>query len=141
MPVVFHSLVPVSLKQRRPLKLFISYLFKKEKKKLQSLDIIFCSDDYLLEINKKHLQHNFYTDIITFDLSDSLNSGIIGELYISTDRVRDNATTLNVSFKTELLRVIFHGALHLCSYKDKKTSDIKIIRQKEDEYLNIYQKI
>ena len=141
MPVVFHSLVPVSLKQRRPLKLFISYLFKKEKKKLQSLDIIFCSDDYLLEINKKHLQHNFYTDIITFDMSDSLNSGIIGELYISTDRVRDNATTLNVSFKTELLRVIFHGALHLCSYKDKKTSDIKIIRQKEDEYLNIYQKI
>ena len=141
MPVVFHSLVPVSLKQRRPLKLFISYLFKKEKKKLQSLDIIFCSDDYLLEINKKHLQHNFYTDIITFDLSDSLNSGIIGELYISTDRVRDNATTLNVSFKTELLRVIFHGALHLCSYKDKKTNDIKIIRQKEDEYLNIYQKI
>ena len=141
MPVVFHSLVPVSLKQRRPLKLFISYLFKKEKKKLQSLDIIFCSDDYLLEINKKHLQHNFYTDIITFDMSDSLNSGIIGELYISTDRVRDNATTLNVSFKTELLRVIFHGALHLCSYKDKKTNDIKIIRQKEDEYLNIYQKI
>ena len=141
MPVVFHSLVPVSLKQRRPLKLFISYLFKKEKKKLQSLDIIFCSDDYLLEINKKHLQHNFYTDIITFDMSDSLNSGIIGELYISTDRVRDNATTLNVSFKTELLRVIFHGALHLCSYKDKKTNDIKIIRQKEDKYLNIYQKI
>ena len=137
MPVVFHELVPVSLKQRKPLKFFINHLFQKERKKLQSLDIIFCSDEYLLEINKQHLQHNFYTDIITFDLSDSPSS-IIGELYISIDRVRDNATTLNISFTTELLRVIFHGALHLCGYKDKKLSDIKIIRQKEDDYLKSY---
>ena len=138
MPVVFHALVPVSLKQRKPLKLFINHLFQKERKKLQSLDIIFCSDEYLLEINKQHLQHNFYTDIITFDLSDSPTSSMIGELYISIDRVKDNATVLNISFNTELLRVIFHGALHLCGYKDKKLSDIKIIRQKEDDYLKSY---
>ena len=137
MPVVFHALVPVSLKQRKPLKLFINHLFQKERKKLQSLDIIFCSDEYLLEINKQHLQHNFYTDIITFDLSDSPSS-MIGELYISIDRVRDNATTLNISFTTELLRVIFHGALHLCDYNDKKISDTKIIRKKEDDYLKSY---
>ena len=137
MPVVFHELVPVSLKQRKPLKLFINHLFKIERKKLQSLDIIFCSDEYLLEINKQHLQHNFYTDIITFDLSDSPSS-MIGELYISIDRVRDNATTLNISFTTELLRVIFHGALHLCDYNDKKISDTKIIRKKEDDYLKSY---
>ena len=138
MPVVFHALVPVSLKQRKPLKLFINHLFKIERKKLQALDIIFCSDEYLLEINKQHLQHNFYTDIITFDLSDSPTSSMIGELYISIDRVRDNATVLNISFTTELLRVIFHGALHLCGYNDKKLSDTKIIRKKEDDYLKSY---
>ena len=138
MPVVFHALVPVSLKQRKPLKLFINHLFKIERKKLQALDIIFCSDEYLLEINKQHLQHNFYTDIITFDLSDSPTSSMIGELYISIDRVRDNATNLNISFTTELLRVIFHGALHLCGYNDKKLSDTKIIRKKEEDYLKCY---
>lgn len=138
MPVVFHELVPVSLKQRKPLKLFINHLFQKERKNLLSLDIIFCSDEYLLDINNQHLQHNFYTDIITFDLSDSPISSMIGELYISIDRVRDNATTLNISFTTELLRVIFHGALHLCGYNDKKLSDIKIIRKKEHHYLKSY---
>lgn len=141
MPIVFHALVPVTLKQRKPLKLFIDYLFKKEGKNIQSLNIIFCSDLYLLEINKQHLQHNFYTDIITFDLSESPTSSIIGELYISIDRVRDNATTLSFNFTTELLRVVFHGALHLCGYKDKTYKEVKMMRLKEDEYLHLFKSL
>ena len=138
MPIVFHALEPVVLKQRRLLKKFIIQLFIKEKKSLQSIDIIFCSDEYLLEINKQHLQHDFYTDIITFDLSESSANPIIGELYISIDRVKDNAALRDEKFSTELLRVIFHGLLHLCGFKDKTKSDIKTMRQKEDEYLGLY---
>ena len=138
MAIVFHALEPVVLKQKRLLKNFIIQLFIKEKKSLQSIDIIFCSDEYLLQINKQHLQHDFYTDIITFDLSESLANPIIGELYISVDRVRDNAALRDEKFSSELLRVIFHGLLHLCGFKDKKAKDIKTMRQKEDEYLNLY---
>ena len=138
MAIVFHALEPVILKQRRLLKKFIIQLFFKEGKFLQSIDIIFCSDDYLLEINKQHLQHDFYTDIITFDLSESLANSIIGELYISVDRVKDNAALRNQEFSIELLRVIFHGLLHLCGFKDKTAKDIQTMRQKEEEYLNLY---
>ena len=138
MPIVFHALEPVILIQRRLLKKFIIQLFIKEKKSLQSIDIIFCSDEYLLEINKQHLQHDFYTDIITFDLSESPSNPIIGELYISIDRVKDNAALRDEKFSTELLRVIFHGLLHLCGFKDKTKSDIKTMREKEDEYLGLY---
>ena len=138
MPIVFHALEPVVLKQRRLLKKFIIQLFIKEKKSLQSIDIIFCSDEYLLGINKQHLQHDFYTDIITFDLSESSANPIIGELYISIDRVKDNAALRDEKFSTELLRVIFHGLLHLCGFKDKTKSDIKTMREKEDEYLGLY---
>ena len=138
MAIVFHALEPVILKQRRLLKKFIIQLFFKEGKFLQSIDIIFCSDDYLLEINKQHLQHDFYTDIITFDLSESSENPIIGELYISIDRVKDNSAFRDEKFSSELLRVIFHGLLHLCGFKDKKAKDIKTMRQKEDEYLNLY---
>ena len=138
MPIVFHALEPVIFKQRRLLKKFIIQLFIKEKKSLQSIDIIFCSDEYLLQINKQHLQHDFYTDIITFELSESSANPIIGELYISIDRVKDNSALRDEKFSSELLRVIFHGLLHLCGFKDKKAKDIKTMRQKEDEYLNMY---
>ena len=138
MSVVFHTLEPVILKQRRFLKKFIIQLFINEGKSLQSINIIFCSDDYLLEINKQHLQHDFYTDIITFDLSNSSTNPIIGELYISIERVKDNAALHDENFSIELLRVIFHGLLHLCGFKDKTARDIKTMRQKEDEYLNLY---
>ena len=138
MPVVFHSLVPVTIKNRRHLKLFINQLFKEERKVFHSLNIIFCSDEYLLAINKLHLQHNFYTDIITFDLSEKDSQFIVGELYISIDRVKENASSLYINFSTELLRVIFHGALHLCGFKDKTKTDIKKMRDKEEEYLRLY---
>ena len=138
MSVVLHSLQPVVLKKRNLLKKFIHELFMKEGKSLRSLGIIFCTDKYLLEINKKHLQHDYYTDIITFDLSDSTSSQITGELYISVDRVKDNSLTLHTKFSNELLRVIFHGSLHLCGYQDKSEKDINIMRQKEDKYLTLF---
>ncbi|MEO5594996.1 MAG: rRNA maturation RNase YbeY [Chitinophagaceae bacterium] len=124
-------------KQRRRLKAFILLLFKKEKTPLASLNFIFCSDEYLLEINQQFLQHNFYTDIISFNLA-SKNEQVEGEIYISLDRVRENARELNQPFKTELHRVIFHGALHLCGYKDKRQTDIQLMRKKENGYLKSY---
>ena len=104
---------------RGRLKSFLADLFKKEKTTLQTLNYIFCSDDYLLEINKSYLSHDFYTDIISFDLSQQ--GPVEGEIYISLDRVRENAGTAGESTKRELHRVIFHGALHLCGYGDKTT--------------------
>ena len=123
------------LTERNKLKLFIQQLFKKEKSKLNSIQYIFCSDEYLLEINRQYLNHDYFTDIITFNLGEK---EIVGEVYISIDRIKDNATTYKTSFKKELHRVIFHGALHLCGYKDKLNEEKKIMRAKEDRYLQDY---
>lgn len=136
-PIHFHFLLPVTFTQRTLVKEVVRDIFKKEKTKLEQLQYIFCSDEYLLEINKQHLKHNYYTDIITFDLSEKPNS-VIGEIYISVDRVRDNAQNYEVSFKQELLRVIFHGALHLCGLKDKTEKDQVLMRKAEDKYLRYY---
>ena len=140
MSVTFHELIKTKLSNRRLLKDYIPTIFSSEGKILNSLGVIFCPDDYLLEMNKQHLNHDFYTDIITFDLSETKDSAIVAELYISVDRVKDNAVKNNVSFYNELLRVIFHGALHLCGYGDKKKKDIITMRSKEDEYLTLYLK-
>ena len=129
------SRIPVS--NRSELKQFIKSIFEREQVKLARLNYIFCSDDYLLSINRTYLKHDYYTDIITFDLSASKNC-IEGEIYISVDRVRNNAIDLEQTFKREMHRVIFHGALHLCGYKDKRTRDIQIMRAKEDQYLQSY---
>jgi rRNA maturation RNase YbeY len=136
-PISFHFLEPISFTQRTLVKEVIRDLFKKERTKLEQLRYIFCSDEYLLQINKEHLNHNYYTDIITFDLSET-SSATIGEIYISVDRVRDNAQNYDVSFKHELLRVIFHGALHLCGYKDKSSKEEQLMRKAEDKYLKYY---
>lgn len=125
-----------SLVKRTALKAQIEALFKKEKKKLASLNYIFCSDKRLLEINRQYLQHDYFTDIITFDLSSDAST--VGEIYISIDRVRDNAKSLGVSFTAELHRVIFHGALHLCGYGDKKKEEIVQMRKREDYWLERY---
>lgn len=126
-----------ALKERTRLKLFIEKLFTSEKMKLGNLSYIFCSDEHLLTINNDFLKHDFYTDVITFDLSSSKNE-IEGEVYLSVDRIKDNAKQLEVSFKEELHRVIFHGALHLCGYKDKKKEEALIMRSKENKYLKRY---
>lgn len=120
---------------KRVLKQFVEQLFKHEKRKLDTLAYVFCSDEFLLSINNTHLQHDYYTDIITFDLSESSNT-VIGEVYISVDRVKENAIINNTTFKNELERVVFHGALHLCGYKDKSKKDIIVMRAKEDYYIN-----
>lgn len=135
--VSFHFLQSFNLKNRTRLKGFIEFIFKKEKKKLNRLQYIFCSDNYLLEINTTYLKHDFYTDIISFDLSDK-NQPTVGEIYISLDRVTDNASNFDSSFKEEIHRVIFHGALHLCGYKDKTPQEEIQMRKMEDKYLALY---
>lgn len=134
----FYFQQTTTLKNRRKLKLFLDDLARKEHKQLDELSIVFCSDEYLLNINHEHLAHDYYTDIITFDLSASRDQGISGELYISTDRVKDNAKQFGSTFTQELHRVIFHGLLHLCGYKDKKPKDISMMRDKEAYYLKRY---
>ena len=129
-----------TLKNRVALKSFIEKRVKKEGLSIESLNYVFCSDKYLLEINKQFLDHNFYTDIISFDLSEEPGK-LIGEVYISVDRVKENAKTHGASFTEELLRVIFHGALHFCGYKDKKPADVKKMRQMEDLWLTAYMKL
>lgn len=136
--IFFHFLEGgITLAERRRLKLFIASLFKKEKKRVAAIRFIFCSDDYLLVVNRQFLQHDFYTDIITFDLSEP-GQPINAEIYISVDRVKDNAFQFGSSLQIELHRVIFHGALHLCGYGDKKKKEALIMRQKEDKYLRLY---
>lgn len=126
-----------NLRNRTLLKKFIIQLHKKYKRPVGQLTFIFCSDNYLLSINQSFLKHDFYTDIITFDLSPG-TSPVQGEVYISLDRVRENAATYKQALYKELHRVIFHGALHLCGFKDKKTADQVLMRQKEDECLSAY---
>lgn len=136
--ISFHFLnIKPSLSNRHSLKRFIEHLFKKEKQKLESLRYIFCTDPYLLGINRQYLNHDFYTDIITFNLADE-DEPVNGEIYISVDRVKENAIQFKTSFKNELHRVIFHGALHLCEYKDKTRNQSKIMREMEEKYLKNY---
>lgn len=138
--VSFHSAdAPVPLRQRTILKEFIGRIFRRERRPLASINYVFCSDNYLLQINKDFLSHDFYTDIVTFDLSSN-GEPVEAEIYISVDRVRDNAINLGLPFQQELLRVVFHGALHLCGYRDKTKSEITIMRAKEDQYLRLYAK-
>jgi probable rRNA maturation factor len=127
----------ITLTERTKLKAFVKRLFVRENRTLETLNYIFCSDEQLLEINKQYLQHDYYTDIITFDLSESPTS-IIGDIYISADRIKENAVSHSNTVKKELHRVIFHGALHLCGYKDKKPADKKLMQQSEDKYLSLY---
>jgi len=137
-PVQFHSAdKTLRFTNKTKLKQFIERLFTLEKKRLSAIHYIFCSDEYLLQMNKDFLQHDYYTDIITFGLSEK-GEPIDGEVYISLDRVKDNVTQHATTIERETLRVIFHGALHLCGYKDKKKEDIALMRKKEDHYINLY---
>lgn len=104
---------------------------------INQLSYIFCSDDYLLEINRNYLQHDYYTDIITFDNSLEDSDDIIGDIFISVDRVRENASEFNVPFMNELTRVMAHGLLHLCGYGDKTPQEQELMRQKEDACISL----
>jgi rRNA maturation RNase YbeY len=135
--IYFFYQTPVSLKERTRLKGFIGDIFKRERKKLNYINFIFCTDKFLLNINRDFLNHDYYTDIITFPLS-KINSPIEAEVYISIDRIKENAKKLGNSYTKELHRVIFHGVLHLCGYSDKKHNEIILMRKKEEEYLKFY---
>ena len=120
---------------KNKLKAWISESCKKEGVDIDSLIYIFSDDEFLLQINKKYLRHNNYTDIITFDLSDDLK--IDGEIYISLDRVKENAKKYEVKFTDEIHRVMIHGVLHLIGYNDKTPSQKRKMKAKEDFYLSL----
>lgn len=125
------------LTNKLKLKSFLKELFKREGQGLLHLQYVFCTDAFLLGINQQFLQHDTYTDIVTFELSD--NPDVTeGEIYISIDRVAENAEQFKSGYERELHRVIFHGALHLCGFPDKSKAEAAKMREKEDEYLNLY---
>ena len=130
----------ISLGNRVALKLFLEKQMKKEGIRIECLQYVFCSDKYLLEINKQFLNHDYYTDIISFDLSE-VKGELIGDIYISVDRVKENAKLVKTTQTNELVRVIFHGALHFCGYKDKKPADTKLMRSMEDKWIKAYLKL
>lgn len=141
MPIIFsEASIKLTLQNRRKLKSFIEQvLCKSNEKALGNLSFVFCSDEFLLDINRRFLNHDYYTDIITFDLAMAAGNLIEGEIYISLDRVKDNATSMGTTFGNELLRVIFHGVLHLCGYKDKTKVQSIAMRSAEDKYLTLYE--
>lgn len=124
------------LKDKTRLKAWIKTVTEKEKHRLGDINYIFCSDDELLEINIQHLNHNTYTDIITFDYTEG--DKISGDIFISIDRVEENAKKFKVSFEEELHRVMIHGILHLCGYKDKSKADAELMRKKENGALKLF---
>lgn len=119
--------------------LFILWLNKVivcEGKESGEISVVFCSDEYLLKINQDYLKHDYYTDIISFDYSEE--NFVSGDLFISVDRVEENAVEFGVSFSEELKRVCVHGVLHLCGYKDKSDEEVNQMREKENQYLKIF---
>lgn len=126
-----------TLGDRLRLKKFIISIFKQEKKQLESISFIFTNDEILYKINKEYLARDYYTDIITFELSAKTHPRL-SEVYISCERVKENARIHKSSFKEELHRVIFHGVLHLCGYNDKTKKQSKDMRNRENYYLDKY---
>lgn len=121
------------------IKQWISSAIKKESQiKEGEITLIFCSDEYLLKMNREYLDHDYYTDIITFPYSEN---PLTADLFISVDRVKDNASQHGIDFQEELRRVIIHGILHLCGYDDNSPALQKKMREAEDKYLNVWEKI
>ncbi|MDQ3017659.1 MAG: rRNA maturation RNase YbeY [Bacteroidota bacterium] len=124
-----------TLTHQQEVAVWIADAIKEEGFGLDRIDYIFCSDEYLLSINREHLEHDDYTDIITFPLEED---PIVGEIYISIDRVKENAESFNTTFENELHRVMIHGVLHLCGYDDHDDDDVEEIRKKENYYLGLF---
>ena len=137
MPAIsfFEEDITFKIKHKTALKGWIKETILAEGSKLRELSYIFCSDNYLLKINQEYLNHDTYTDIITFDNSDQ-EGWIAGDIFISIERIRENATKYYITEIDELHRVIIHGTLHLLGYKDKKSEDKEKMTLKEDFYLN-----
>lgn len=134
--ISFHTIDSTFLvKQKTALREWIELCVKKERLQLGQISINIVSDAFLLKMNIEHLKHDFYTDIITFDYSE--DKTVSGDLFISIDRVKENATAESKTIYNELCRVIIHGVLHLCKYKDKKPEDARQMRRKEDKCLSL----
>lgn len=133
--ITFHQKeVVYLLKNKTTIRKWITATITAEGFKLEELTYVFCSDEYLLQINQQYLDHDSYTDIITFDNAEQ-KGVIMGDIFISIDRIKENAAKFSVTVEHELQRVMIHGALHLLGYKDKSTADKKKMTLKEDEYL------
>lgn len=132
------SFVP---KQKKLLRQWIALTIQAHHKKLGQIDYIFCSDEHLLQMNKQYLNHHTLTDIITFDYSNELTAEVAGEIYISINRVRENAEVFKCTFNDELHRVMIHGVLHLCGFKDKTKNQKQIMRAQEDEAIKALKKL
>jgi len=135
LPIFFHR-ENVSIRlDEKAISSWLSNSINSFNKKTGNLNVVFCDDEYLLAINNKYLNHDFYTDIITFDYTN--NPLISGDLYISIDRVKENAKLNNIDFLKEIYRVIIHGVLHLCGYNDKTNAEKRIIKEKENHFLSL----
>jgi probable rRNA maturation factor len=140
MPIrFFYEEIEFKLPNPAKTKKWLTLSAKREKRSLKDINYVFCSDPFLLRINQDYLGHNTLTDIITFDESDK--NTIAGEIYISIDRVAENAHKYGVDFLVELRRVMIHGVLHLCGFKDKKADDKTLMREKERAYLSLWEKL
>ena len=124
-----------AIKEKRLTSRWLKFVAESETKRLGDISIIFCSDNFILDVNIKYLQHDYYTDIITFDYCEG--NRLSGDLFISVDSVRENAVFYGVEFADELNRVIVHGLLHLIGYDDRTPEEEKLIHEKEDYYLNL----
>ena len=132
----FSEDIEFTLKEKQKVREWIGKTIRSEGfKRIGSLSFVFCSDPYLLEINKQYLDHDTFTDIVTFDSSEEEDS-IAGDVFISVDRIRENASKFSASERDELHRVIIHGVLHLCGYYDKKKEEKSLMTEKEDYYLS-----
>ncbi len=133
--IIYNSENEFLLENKNKLSKWIEFTLHQENKELGELNYIFCNDNYLLDINIKQLKHNTLTDIISFDFS--LGEIISGDIFISTERVEENSLLFNNNFKDELHRVMIHGVMHYCGYKDKTELEKKLMRSKEDYYLSL----
>jgi probable rRNA maturation factor len=135
----FNEDVAYKLPQKLAVKRWLTTQTAAEGFGLGDLNYIFASEKYVLQVNREYLQHDYYTDIITFDNREYEGDPIEGDIYISTERVADNALMLGTSAAQEMRRVLAHGLLHLCGYNDKTDADAAIMRAKEDEWLAAFE--
>jgi len=133
--IEFHSECDFELKNQQDIVVWMNAIAKEEGKHIGVLNYIFCDDEYLHKINVEFLDHDTYTDIITFDYC--VGNELISDIYVSVERVKENAHEFSDSFEEELHRVLVHGLLHLCGYKDKTEEDKDIMRKKENYYLSL----
>lgn len=139
MAISFSLETKYNLKSRTLIKKWLKQIIENKRYKLGTLSYILCDDDYLLEINKQYLQHEFYTDIITFDYVE--NGVINGDIFISVDRVKENAASFGVSEREELMRVFAHGVLHLSGLKDATSEEASQMRKAENESLELLKEL